>query len=104
MNVNEASSIEDQAFDLDENSPPGSVVGTVSAGDPDVGASLSFASTGASGVALFDISSASPITVAPGALLHYEAVNSHTLDSRRSVMRPFSLPGSPIRPISAISV
>ena len=55
IDVNEAPVVDDQLFAIDENSPDGSVVGTVIASDVDAGDSLTYAITGGNTGNGFDI-------------------------------------------------
>ncbi|MEI7768729.1 MAG: cadherin-like domain-containing protein [Chloroflexales bacterium] len=69
-----------QTFSVPENSPAGTAVGTVSF-DPTDGPAPTLSVTGGSGQALFSIDpSTGAITVAPGAILNFEATTSYTLD------------------------
>jgi endo-1,4-beta-xylanase len=71
-----------QEFDVDENAPGGTAVGTVAAIDSDAGQTLSgWQIEGGSGATLFAIDAArGAITVADGAALDFEATTSYTLD------------------------
>lgn len=79
--VNDAPQVSDQGFAIDENSPNGSVVGSMAASDPDAGDTLAFAVTGGSGQAAFAVDSGSgEITVADTAALDFEATPALTLN------------------------
>jgi serine protease len=79
--VNEAPSIADQAFSVDENSPAGTVVGTLAASDPDAGDTLSFSVTGGSGAGVFAVDAdTGEITVSNSSLLDFETTPSFTLE------------------------
>ncbi len=73
--------INDQSLpNLDENSANGTVVGTVLAGDPDAGDSLSYSITAGNGAGVFAINpSTGQITVADNTNLNYEATSSYGL-------------------------
>lgn len=77
---NEAPVVGDQSFSLDENSANGTVVGTVSATDPDPGDSLAYAITEGNISGAFAIdSNTGSITVADVSQLDYEATPSFSL-------------------------
>ena len=78
--INEAPTVNDQMFAVDENSANGTPVGTVLASDPDAGDILSFMETGGTGAAAFDIDASGNITVADMSLLDFETTPSYTLD------------------------
>ncbi len=79
-NVNEPPVINDQTFSLAENSPNGTVVGTVLASDPDAGDSLTFAITAGNTGNTFAINPASgQITVNDNSLLNFETNPSFSL-------------------------
>ncbi|HNN41502.1 MAG TPA: cadherin-like domain-containing protein [Nitrospira sp.] len=65
-----------------ENAVNGTVVGTVSATDPDVGDSRSYSLTDTAGGRFAINSSTGVVTVANGALLNYEAATSHNVTVR----------------------
>ncbi len=65
-----------------ENSAAGTVVGTLSAQDPD-GNPLSYSIIGGTGSSLFEISG-NQVVVKAGASLNFEGTNSYTLDIRAS--------------------
>jgi hypothetical protein len=78
--VNYAPTISDQSFTVAENSLPGALVGTVTASDPNAGATLTYAIAAGNESGLFAIDAASgAITVADGATLNYEAVDVYDL-------------------------
>jgi len=71
-NVNEAPTINDQIFSVAENSPNGTVVGTVLASDPDTGDTLTFTITEGNTGSTFAINPVSgQITVANNTLLDF---------------------------------
>ena len=73
-NVNEDPAASDASFGLAENSANGTVVGSVSASDPDAGDTLSYAITGGDPTGAFAIDSATgEITVADSSQLDFEA-------------------------------
>ncbi|RLC22082.1 MAG: hypothetical protein DRI57_00710 [Deltaproteobacteria bacterium] len=85
--INDAPSIDDQEYRIDENSPAGMNVGIVTAtdingSDPLIeGDTLTFSVVGGSGRTLFDVNAATgQITVAQGAVLDYEAKNEYELE------------------------
>lgn len=61
-----------------ENSAAGTVVGTLSAQDPD-GNPITYSISGGTGASLFEISG-NQVVVKAGAVLNFEATNSYTLD------------------------
>ncbi len=65
---------------MDENSPPNTVVGTVSVDDPDFGATTEFDITGGDGGGDFTIDDNGTIKVAPTGSLNYESKDSYSLD------------------------
>jgi hypothetical protein len=70
---NDAPTASDAVFNLDENSAEGTVVGTVSATDPDAGDSLSYAITDGDPVGAFSIDATTgEITVADASQLDFE--------------------------------
>lgn len=72
-NVNEAPAISPQSLSVDENSPDGTVVGTVAASDHDAGQTLNYAITAGDPNGAFEIdSSTGEITVADSELLDFE--------------------------------
>ena len=79
---NNAPTVEDQAFNIDENLSNGSVVASITATDPDSGANgtLTFSVTGGTGVSAFDVDSAGIIAVADMTLLDFETAPVFTLD------------------------
>jgi len=75
---NEQPDIQAQKFSVDENSPAGKVVGTVTADDPD-GDDLTYSIVGGTGKDLFEIDlSMGLITVAQEAVLNYETMPEDT--------------------------
>ena len=73
----------DQIFSIKENSPAGTVVGTVIASDPDINApfnELEFSVLSGSGKELFKISSTGVITVKEGAVLDLTIQKNYTLE------------------------
>lgn len=74
--VNQAPQIATQTFWVDENSSDGTVVGTLSAGDPD-GDAITFSISAGSNA--FNISSAGVLTVADSAQLDYESTQTLTI-------------------------
>ena len=76
-NVNEAPTVGDQGFAINENSAIGSVVGSVAASDPDAGDVLSYAITAGNEDDTFAIDANGVITV-QGAL-NFEALPSYAL-------------------------
>ncbi len=79
-NVNETPAMSDQAFDVDENSPNGTVVDTVIAADPDAGEVLTFSIIAGNTGGAFAISSAGGmLTVANMIMLDYETTPAFTL-------------------------
>ena len=78
-NRNDAPEIGDQSFNVDENSANGSVVGTVSASDPD-GDSLSYSITAGNTGGAFAINVENgALTVANSAVLDYETITQFGL-------------------------
>lgn len=78
--VNEAPTIVNQSFSIVENTANGSVVGSVVAADVDAGQTLNYVLVDSSLPEAFALNAATgQITVADGALLDYEAVQSVTL-------------------------
>ena len=71
--------VEDQAFDVDENSGNGTVVGTVVASDADVGDALTYAIVGGTGAFAIDEDSGE-LTVADAGQLDFEASTGFSLD------------------------
>ena len=76
--INEAPTVGDQTFALDENQLAGAVVGTVAASDPDAANTLSYAITGGNAAGLFAIDAASGAITTTQALDH-EAAAQHVL-------------------------
>lgn len=82
-NVNDQPVIGDQSFNIAENSPNGTVVGTVVASDVDLGDVLKFSIIGGTGAGAFAIDNDSgQVTVADNSLLNFEANPSFTLAVR----------------------
>ncbi len=78
--VNEVPVINDQTFSLLENSPGGSVVGSVIATDPDIGDSLNYSITTGNSSGAFAINSTTgEITVADSSQLDYETTPAFSL-------------------------
>ncbi len=78
--TNHSPVIGSQSFSLNENSPLGTVVGTVAATDPDSGQTLTYAIIGGIPAGAFALNSATgQITVADPSLLNYEATPSLNL-------------------------
>lgn len=74
IDINDPPTLLPQQFSVDENSDPGTVVGTVAAQDEDAGQSVTFAITGGDDASLFDIDAASgQITVASAADINFES-------------------------------
>ncbi|MBT7059158.1 MAG: DUF1566 domain-containing protein [Lentisphaerae bacterium] len=77
---NEAPTVNDAAFGVAENSAGGTVLGTVSASDPDAGDPLTYALTAGNDDGVFDIAPATgQITVADTNGLNHEAAGSVSL-------------------------
>ena len=76
--VNEAPTVGDQAFALDENQLAGAAVGTVAASDPDAANTLSYAITAGNAAGLFAIDATSGAITTTQALDH-EAAAQHVL-------------------------
>ncbi|MGC9036977.1 MAG: cadherin domain-containing protein, partial [Verrucomicrobiia bacterium] len=82
-NVNEPPSLAPATFTINENSSPGTVVGTVTATDPDAGTVFSYSIVGGNTNNTFSINPISgQITVANSALLNYEQTPVWTLSVR----------------------
>ena len=78
-NVNEAPSITGFTTSLAENSTAGTVVGSVTASDPDAGDTLGYTITGGNTNGAFTIDASGQITVANAAALDFETTPSFTL-------------------------
>jgi VCBS repeat-containing protein len=79
-NVNEAPVVNAATFTLAENSPNGTVVGTVTATDPDAGTTLTYSITGGNAGGAFVIQAVTgAIAVANSALLNFETTPSFSL-------------------------
>jgi hypothetical protein len=76
---NVAPTASDPTFSLVENSPNGTVVGSVTANDPGAD-TLTFTITGGSGAAAFSIDTSGQITVTDGSLLDFEITPVLTLE------------------------
>ena len=74
--------VEDQSFSIDENSPDGTVVGSIVFSDPDEsrGDVVTLTVTGGSGATAFAVEGAGTITVDDSAQLDFETTPSFTLD------------------------
>jgi predicted outer membrane repeat protein len=80
LDVNEAPTASNGSFTVQENRPNGTVIGTVSASDPDAGQTLQYQIIGSTLPGAFTINPATgEITVANGSLLNYESATSATL-------------------------
>jgi len=79
--INEPPTVDDQTFSVDENSPDGTAVGTVLAGDPDPSDILTFAIVGGTGSTAFALDPASgELTTADAGQLDFESTPSFTLE------------------------
>jgi len=78
-NVNEAPSVTGFTTALAENSAAGTIVGSVTATDPDAGDTLGYAITGGNAGGAFAIDAAGQITVANPAALDFETTPAFTL-------------------------
>lgn len=80
LNVNEAPTISGQTFSINENSANGTVVGIVSASDPDAGQSLTYSIASGNTSGAFTINATTGrITVASTAALDFETTPSFAL-------------------------
>jgi hypothetical protein len=78
--VNEAPSLNDQSFQVDEHSDNGSLVGQVITTDPDFGQSLTYEIVAGNEAGIFAIDAATgKVSVANSLLLDYESLSSHQL-------------------------
>ena len=77
--VNEAPTVADAGFNIAENAGTNTVVGSVTASDPDTGDTVSYAITGGNTDGAFAIDANGQITVADGTLLDHETAPSRTL-------------------------
>ena len=77
--VNEAPTAADASFTIAENAGTNTVVGSVTASDPDAGDTISYAITGGNADSAFAIDANGQITVANGSLLDHETAPSRTL-------------------------
>jgi len=83
LDVNETPTASNGSFTVHENRPNGTVVGTVSASDPDAGQTLQYQIVGTTLPGAFAIDPATgQITVANSSLLNYESATSATLTVR----------------------
>ncbi|MCA9926076.1 MAG: cadherin repeat domain-containing protein, partial [Anaerolineales bacterium] len=82
IDADQPPTMDDQSFNVAENSSNGTIVGTVVAADSDPSEKLTFSITGGTGVGTFDINATTGvITVTNGAVLDYETPpTSYTLD------------------------
>ncbi|HEX5056154.1 MAG TPA: cadherin domain-containing protein [Gammaproteobacteria bacterium] len=79
-NANEAPVVNDQSFNINENSANGTAVGTVAASDPDAAAVLAYSITGGNTGGAFAIGAGTgAITVANSAALDFETTPSFAL-------------------------
>lgn len=70
-------------LEVSEVTSNGSVIGTITATDPDVGDTLTFSITGGTGAGIFSINAATgAVSVANAASINYESVSSYTLAIR----------------------
>lgn len=81
LDVDEPPAISDATFSIDENSPDGTLVGVLTATDPDSGATLTFAQESGHDEA-FALSADGRLTVADTAALDFETSPSFTLPVR----------------------
>lgn len=80
LDVNENPSIDDQGFNVNENSPTGTIIGSVVASDPDNGQSIVYSIISGNVGNAFSINqSTGVITVANASSLNFEALNSFSL-------------------------
>lgn len=79
LEVNGAPSISDASFSVAENSPASTLVGTVSASDPDAGQTLGYTILSGNTGGAFAIASDGKITVANAAALDHEALTGFSL-------------------------
>ena len=77
--VNEDPVIDDQAFEIDENSANGTIVGNLVASDVDSG-NLTYVAIGGTGTTAFSVDGAGQITVNDASLLNFETTPSLTLN------------------------
>ncbi|MCH8992068.1 MAG: tandem-95 repeat protein, partial [Acidobacteria bacterium] len=78
--INEVPVVDDQVFAVDENSAAGTIVGSVTAGDPDAGQTLTFAITSGNASGAFAIDSATgQITVSDAGPLDFEVTPTFAL-------------------------
>ncbi len=79
IDVNEAPVLIGQALSINENSVPGTVVGTINVNDPDANETLQWQILGGTGAGLFQIGSDARITLSNGAALDYEQTKQYDL-------------------------
>ncbi|MCB9014412.1 MAG: cadherin domain-containing protein [Lentimicrobiaceae bacterium] len=77
--VNNAPQIQNQSFSINENSLLNTVVGQISASDPDPGQMLDFAITAGNTGEAFQVSSTGLLTIANPEILNYESIQSFQL-------------------------
>lgn len=78
--INEAPILDDKFLSIDERRPPGSIVGTLVARDPDANQTHNWQIVGGSGAALFQIGASSgELSVATGSSLDFESTSSFDL-------------------------
>lgn len=82
VDVNEAPVLQPATWDIDENSPSGTLVGTVQASDPDSGQTFTFAILSGNNGAFSIDATSGEIRVAGSQYLDYETQNTHTLQAR----------------------
>lgn len=100
-NVNEQPVVDTATFNVNENSPNGTAVGTVTANDPDEGASLTFSIFDGNTDNIFGIEASGQITVTDNTLLNFEAQSSYALTIQAS---DGSLTGTAIININVLDV
>ena len=80
VDINKAPNVDDEVFEVLENSANGTSVGFADGSDPDAGDSITYAITGGTGVGVFDIDVLTgEITVIDGLQLDYETTPSFNL-------------------------
>lgn len=80
--VNETPSVVENSYEVDENSPAGTLVGAVAATDPDQGQTHTFSIISGNDQGVFEISSDGKITVKDGSKIDYETHFSAVLTIR----------------------
>ena len=80
--VNETPSVVENNYEVDENSPAGTLVGTVTATDPDQGQTHTFSIVSGNEQGVFEISNDGKITVKDGSKIDYETHFSAILTIR----------------------